>query len=411
MQKLRSIGGVKFMFVALYILANVWGALTILSENRLIADHAGWPAPNPEQIFLALSLIVGIYFIILFSGKSRKEIHLKQKSKLYGKALAIVIFSIQAMYIGFIFTYSAAKAGDIEKAGGIFRFLFYIVNPDMLFLIYYSVTMYAKDKLPYRTTNLVLFLISNLMRGWIGPILFIGFISAISWAESPAKKITTLKIFVFTILLPIIFIIASYFLYVKLALREGFDAVSKLIADTSYFNILSSFTEILLSRLQLISSVLFQVTHQNELNKFIENGLVGNFYTEGLPQQTIFNIFGIFPGENLNLFLWKNYIPGSFFEFQTTVQPGLAGWFYILSYYWILPFILYILFLIFINFKLINFFGGNGLRHLSWFAVLVFLIPGWFGAYISFLWSLLIFFLMTILIQKKTLQVKYASNE
>jgi hypothetical protein len=404
MRKLLSSGGVKFLFVVLYIASNVWGALTILGNNRLIADHAGWPAPNAEQIFSALILIVGIYLLMLFVGNEKKEIELRKKNRLYGRVLARIIFSIQALFIVFIFVYSAARAGDIEKAGGVFRFLFYVINPDMLFLIYYAATMYAKVKIPHRISNLVLFFVSNLMRGWIGPILFIGFISAISWVQSPSRKVTTAKIFVFTISASVLFVIFSFFLYVKIALRGGFDAVFNLIADSNYIDVLSGFFEILFSRLQLISSVLFQITHKEELNRFIENGVVGNFYTEGLPQQTMFNIFGIFPGENLNLFLWKNYIPGYFFESQTTIQAGLAGWLYIISYYWILPFIAYILFLVFVNLKLINFFGGNGLRHLSWFAVLVFLIPGWFGAYISFIWSLFIFILITVLIQNKRLK-------
>lgn len=400
MHKLSSTVGIKVLFVALYITANIWGTSTIIDNNILIADHAGWPAPKYEQIYLALMLIISSYFLILFIGNGKKENEPKLSIKLYSKALSVTILCIQAAFIIFVYIYSAAKAGDTEKAGGLLRFLFYLINPDMLFLIYYAATMYSKDKIPYRLANLIIFFLSNLARGWIGQIFFIVFFSAISWAQSPSKKLTKIKIFGLTIIAATLFAFFSFLLYIKIALRDGSDAIINLIQNLNYVDVFSSFFETLFSRLQLISTVLFQVTHKEELTEFIERGIVGNFYTDGLPQQTIYNIIGVFPGENLNLFLWKNYIPGYFFESQTTVQPGLVGWLYILPYYWILPFFIYIYFLVFFSSKLIKVIGGNGLRHLSWFAILIFLIPGWLGAYVSLMWSIFIFIGIVFFIRK-----------
>ncbi len=383
--------GVKILFVTLYIISNIWGAITIINQNRLIADHAGWPTPTAGQVYPALMLIITSYLFILFIGKEKSENKQKLTLKLYNKKLSVIIFFIQVIFFVFILIFSAAKAGDTEKSGGVLRFLFYIINSDMLFLIYYAATMYSKDKISYRSANLMLFFVSNLTRGWIGQILFIVFISAISWIESSDRKLTKIKMFFLTIFSSLLFIVFSLLMYIKVAMREGFDAILSLVENLNYIDVFSAFFDTLFSRIQLISTVLFQISHKDELTKFIKNGTVGNFYTDGLPQQTIYNIVGIFPGENLNLFLWKNYIPGYFFDSQTTVQPGLIGWFYILPYYWIVPFIAYILFLVFLNFKLIKIIGGNGLRHLSWFAILIFLIPSWIGAYISFIWSIWVF--------------------
>jgi len=262
--------------------------------------------------------------------------------------------------------------------------------------------MYAKDKIPFRNSNLILFFISNLTRGWIGQILFIVFIGTIAWGHRTNVKLTLKKAFILSIIAPFLFIISSFLMYIKLALRLGRDAVIDLMQSISYTEVFSSFFETLLSRLQLISTVLFQLYHKNELTQFIENGTVGNFYTDGLPQQTIFKILDVVPGENLNLFLWKHYMAENIFEIQTTFQPGLVGWLYLLPYYWILPFVAYIVFLVLLNFKLIGFIGGNGLRHLSWFAMLIFLIPSWLGAYISFIFALCIFVGILLIISRFT---------
>lgn len=402
MRKIFSSLGVKSGFVLLYLIANVWAAFTVLDRGELIADHAGWPAPQPGQIMQALALIILMYCGVLFAFRDRLNTTNGWLSGVVGgKAMGRAILLIQATYFLFVLVFSAGGAGaDAEKGGGALRFIFYVINPDMLFLVYFGVTMYITGKCPHRTQNLLLFLLSNIVRGWLGPLLIIMFIYGILFVErADMNKWTLWRVTKISILSLIGFVAASFLMHIKLALRVGGDAILTVLQNLALDDVILAFFESLFSRLQMLSTVSFQITKQEQLSRFIDEGVLGSFYTDGLPQQVLYKVLGVEPGENLNLFLWKYYIPGDFFEAQTTVQPGLVGWLYILPFYSLVFFFLYIVMLLFINKKLIEQFGGRGLRHLSWFCVFLFLLPGWLGAYISFLWALVIFIGLAFIIR------------
>lgn len=402
MQKLFSSIGVKFAFVALYVVANIWAAFDIIDKDALIGDHSGWPAPPVFEILVALGLVLAVYIGLLFLVKEKKNCKPKFLAVIQSPALSLTILALQAIFFAFVLIFSAGAAGgDMDKGGGGLRFLFYLVNPDMLFVIFYAATMLVPGGVKYRKTNLILFFVSNLARGWIGQTLVIVFLLAINWVRTSGQEISGKKIASLTFFGLIFFVLASFLMHIKIALRLGGDAILEILKNLSFYDVMSTFFETLFSRLQLLSTVSFQITKKEELSRFIDNGILGNFYTDGLPQQTIYKILGVDPGENLNLFLWKYYIPGDFFEAQTTVQPGLVGWLYLLSLPATIVFIAYLVFLIYINMRLIGKIGGNGLRYLSWFSIMLYLVPGWLGAYISFVWSLMIFLLIVSFIEDR----------
>jgi hypothetical protein len=401
MRKLYSSFGVKLAFLTLYIVSNIWAAFTMIDRDELIADHAGWPAPEAADIAVACIFVVLLYASLLFVFREKKVVPLGFGRLLASAPLSATILAIQSVFFLFVLAFGAGAAGgDAEKAGGALRFLFYIVNPDMLFLIFFGATMYGGDQVKYRRANLLLFMVSNFVRGWLGQLLVVVFIYAIVWLEKQASmRWSAWDVMKLTIVSAIGFVFASFLLHMKIALRLGLDAVLEVLSNIDFFDVVSAFFEVLFARLQMLSTVLFQVTKQQELTRFIDDGVVGSYYTDGLPQQTFFKLMGINPGENLNLFLWKNYIPGDFPEAQTTVQPGLVGWTYILPSYSLVFFVLYLALLIFINVRLVRYLGGKGLRHLSWFSIMLFLVPGWLGAYVSFLWTMLVFCVMAYIIR------------
>jgi|GEM_PF-3825605 len=402
MRNLFSSFGVKFAFVLMYIVSNIWAAFDIIDKDSLIGDHAGWPAPSVSEILIALGFVISVYIGILFLVKEKKNCKVRCPAVIQSKTLSLTIFAIQAIFFAFVVIFSAGAAGgDMDKAGGGLRFLFYLINPDLLFIIFYAATMLVPGNVKYRKANLVLFFVSNLVRGWIGQTLVIVFLLAINWVKTSGQDISGKKLVSLTFFGFIFFVLASFLMHIKIALRLGGDAIVEILGSLSVYDVMSTFFETLFSRLQLLSTVSFQITKKGELSRFIDEGIIGNFYTDGLPQQTIYKILGIDPGENLNLFLWKYYIPGDFFEAQTTVQPGFVGWLYLLSMPSIIIFLCYMATLIYINLRLIKKIGGNGLRYLSWFSIMLYLVPGWLGAYISFLWSLMVFLMMVSFIHDR----------
>jgi len=395
MRNIFSSFGVKFAFVLMYVVSNIWAAFDIIDKDSLIGDHAGWPAPSVFEILVALGFVIAVYIGILFLVKEKKNCTITYPAVIQSKTLSLAILAIQAIFFAFVVIFSAGAAGgDMDKAGGGLRFLFYLVNPDMLFIIFYAATMLVPGNVKYRKANLILFFVSNLVRGWIGQTLVIVFLLAINWVRTSGQEISGKKLLSLTFFGFIFFVLASFLMHIKIALRLGGDAIVEILGNLSFYEVMSTFFETLFSRLQLLSTVSFQITKKAELSRFIDEGIIGNFYTDGLPQQTIYKILGIDPGENLNLFLWKYYIPGDFFEAQTTVQPGFVGWLYLLSMPSVIIFLCYMAALIYINLRLIRKIGGNGLRYLSWFSIMLYLVPGWLGAYISFLWSLMIFLMI-----------------
>lgn len=402
MQKLFSSIGVKVAFVALYVVSNIWAAFDIIDRDVLTGDHAGWPAPAAADILIALGLVVAVYVGLLFLVKEKKHCEPKFLAVIQSPTLSLTILALQTVFFAFVIIFSAGAAGgDMDKGGGALRFLFYLVNPDMLFVIFYAATMLVPGGVKYRKLNLVLFFVSNLARGWIGQTLVIVFLLAINWVRTSGQSISGKKLASLTVFGLIFFVLASFLMHIKIALRLGGEAILEILSNLSFYDVISTFFETLFSRLQLISTVSFQITKKEELSRFLDNGILDNFYTDGLPQQTIYKVLGIDSGENLNLFLWKYYIPGDFFEAQTTVQPGLVGWLYLLSLPAVIAFICYLAALIYINMRLIGRIGGNGLRYLSWFSIMLYLIPGWLGAYVSFLWSLMIFLIIVSVIEDR----------
>ncbi|MDX7597079.1 oligosaccharide repeat unit polymerase [Aeromonas caviae] len=390
---------IRYSFVILYVVSNIYACITMRDSGVYIGDYIGIPIEKSSPLFLLLFFtllaylfICGpLYSILVRLKSSYKGLTHEQK---YSKAGNLILVIQLAYFIFNIVTGSNAAGGD-PKAGGWIRFLWFIIPVDYIFYIYYVMARGGNRAKTYKL-NVVIFIISQLSRGWLGWILIVTYIELCFMFANSRFKIRCwhLLFSLFLVLaLPVLF-------YLKVALREllseqNMHNVFYVISHIDLALAYSYFIDGLFSRLQQLSNVVFIYEHAAQIKNSIAINEVANFYWEGLFQQTIAKMIGVYPGEDMHLFLYSNYISDS----TTTLQTGFISWFFLDDLFGTM-YVTYVLFLMITAVYLSKKLGGERLCSLTWFFVFLYLLCGWFNAFLVYIQSLITVFIFLRLSSK-----------
>jgi hypothetical protein len=194
---------------------------------------------------------------------------------------------------------------------------------------------------------------------------------------------------------------------VKWAIRTGNtgDVVGAIVQDRDmveteqYLALFETASQQLLGRLQVVSNAYVVGTNSGYMTGLYEEGRYLPFWLEGLHgivwdrlnQQRRYMAgvylteFSNFGGQNLGSWI---------------ASIGLVGWFFIVGDS-IPYFIVYVFGILFLSVYLVKLAGQSTLRSdLLWYSWLVYVIPGWFGAFITLMHALVIFILLKVFLHK-----------
>lgn len=190
--------------------------------------------------------------------------------------------------------------------------------------------------------------------------------------------------------------VAPFLIEIKWAIRTFgniyvIDNILGIIKNTNWFESMWKGLEGTLMRLQHLDIVIDIINSSAALSEKLHNREFLYFFEEGLPQFSIERILGFprVPEIHIKLIDYFAVFPAGKGVVSNT-HTGLVGWLWIIPE-WAPVYLLYVLMLTWAGVWLGKKLGATGgIIELIWFAVLVWIMNGWFGAYIVFLQALVV---------------------
>lgn len=377
------------------MVSNVYSFYKMDMMGVYVGDFVSYIDRHTPLFILLIAVVMSYYFFCgpIYSFLIKLKVT-NVNFDSYGKVITLgklVVFLQVAFWVFNVFTGSNMAGGD-KGTSEWFRFIWLLIPVDYVFYIYYVMAKGERSSLC--RLNLSLFILSQLSRGWLGWILVISYIELCFYISKNTFKIKTL---LYIILMMPLVVMLPFLFYLKVALRdallnENFSELIFLIQNIDFNVVFSVFLESLFYRLQHLSNVAFIYEKLDDISSLIDLNKVAAFYWEGLPQQTFAKITGIYPGQDVHLFLYDNYINSSM-NSETTLQTGFISWLLFGPLLGIF-YIFYCLFFVFISVYLSKKIYGYQLCSLTWFFVLGYIMNGWFNAFIFYIQALTIIYMI-----------------
>ena len=391
----------RMPWVLMYVFSNIVGASIMLVTGDLIGDSTGGLVHNDVILLLATALLVFSYIFILvpvfnFLWKMRVEAtQFRMSDDILGGRIGIFLFILQVGYILFNHLNGVNVAGSIEKTDSSLSVFFVLVPADALFLIYYGVFRGHR----YFYPNLLVWMASNLMRGWSGIFLFIVFFE---WCRGIRNK----KITLFPVVIGLLLLLLVYpaLLNVKMAIRAAGDGGlsfneilsigAATFADGNFFSLAADGFFSLVGRIQIASVLVEVIRLKDFLQSEFMNGSFSPFWLEGLHGVVLDRMTGETSISIATKFPEYANFPGNYELGQWNTNIGYVGWFFIAPV--LIPlYILYTFFLaslsVFVAKKISN---ENSAGDMVWIAWAVYLLAPWLNVFVAFIYALILFYFL-----------------
>lgn len=403
---INNIKDPKKYWLLLYVAINFIAVLIVIDGRYLIGDVAGRKLSSISNLWIAF-LAVGIsYFSILwvvfgFLSKIRFKTLIGSNNKLAAESyVGIFILVTQLLYLMFNIITGANVSGQRGDVGGSLISAVWALLPiDALFLIYYGV---ARDSKLFKH-NLVIYLVSNIMRGWAGVILIVIFMEFCRSYRN--NKINFKYLFIAIILVVLIYPelhLLKYSFRVHDLHSFFFDhqlLFKSIYGDVGYYTAIFEGIRHVVERIQIVSILTEVIENKSILKDYFDGGAVLPFWSEGLHGIIIDRLFenerGLPIGVVFTSFGDFNW---SFNVGEWVTNVGYPAWFFIvpeLSIFYIV-YTLMVCFLSMILMKSIS--NKKSAMDMLWLSWLLYLLPPWFGTLIQFIYALMIYLIVNLFI-------------
>ena len=398
----------KLAWIGLYVITNIIASVYFGITGTLDGDLINKSYSSYSTLAIATFSVVISYCIWMwpvFTSMNSVKIRPFLLSWKYEREKAdqitvgIFILLVQFSFLFYNLIEGTNVAGSRLYSDSVVRYLWIFLVPDALFLVYYA--LYRNS--PFFKVNLTVYLISNVMRGWLGTWLIIFFIEGayrlrerrVNWG------ILLVSIIIFSLLLPLL-------IELKLAIREGspngewkgiFSRISFNLAETSYFELYVHSIKLITMRFQHLANVIGIIDGASVVSAGLSNREFLYFFEEGDPQYVFKKLVGIPTVPDVHIMLLTYLTPDQLpVNTITNTHVGLVGWLWI-SPLLIPVYLAYIVFISWCGVWLAKKAGGQYLiMNLLWFMWLGLLMNGWFAAYIVFLQAIVVMILIRCLI-------------
>lgn len=361
-----------FALLSVYIAGNFYALIAGLNQGGFFAFGI-FNEIHPLSFILSffiqlifLSSIVAFYFYGVVNYK--KQIFL---DNFYGYVLLI----LKIFFLIFFLVTGSGRAGsafEFEEPS-LVNYFFVLTQPDLL---YFIVAIFLKSTRLFFAISL-LFLISLLLRGWMGAVLFlaIAFLVRFYPYRLAAKNLPFFILF-FIVLVGLLPILDS----IKWSMRVHMSA-PEFFANLFLMNYLEVFPVVVQSvvdRFSHINHVAYVLENSSALWSSLVNGNFSWFFNAGIPRALYCFIYDC-PSE-ISVYLAEQLsgLP----NLTWNVDVGAAGWLVVLGVYSSIL-IIFVFILLFFGVTIFgSLYGFNGVLL---FAILslIYLFHGWIGAFIN----------------------------
>ncbi|WP_251972478.1 oligosaccharide repeat unit polymerase [Sphaerotilus microaerophilus] len=393
-----SRGSPRGPWLAAYILSNIIGLIVIVFSNQLIGDAEGKPLTSTTTAVAATLIICCAYLIILGPlFRNLNRINFSDKKNFTNgegtsRRIGITMLVVQILFFAFNLYFGVNTAGSAStKTSTPLSIIWVAIPADYLFIVYYS--LYRESKLFH--ANLVTWALSNATRGWSSFILIIIFFEYCRLHRSGRinYKIVLTGLAALITLYPLI-------TAAKWAFRAAAGTDLDLIGVASqielgaaadgYETLMSDGIVHLIGRLHLTSMLTTVIDLSEKLQNEYEQGAFAPFWKEGLPGIAYDLVFNgrktIYIGTAITGYADLGN-PETFGDWNSSIS--YVGWFFIAPQHAAL-YLAYTLLLCIISVYLTKRCNGNALTQDGlWLAWLLYLLPPWWGAFITYIQALI----------------------
>ncbi|QXB02310.1 oligosaccharide repeat unit polymerase [Aeromonas sp. FDAARGOS 1416] len=384
----------RILFLVLYVVANIYAYLTMVDIERYVGDYSF--SLNTKMPLLLILLMVLFSYYVVCGPIYNFGIKIKASFPKMCSVNRLLYFGwsvlfLQILYFIYNFTTGSNYAGA-SNPEGVVRFLWLILPVDYIFYIYYVFARTSKSKLV--KFNLFIFALSQLSRGWLGWLLVFIYVELCFWLKRNDGNIRLKlkRFYIYILFIPVLGLF-PLLVYLKVAMRDALSlqdlsVLYGIINELDFNFVFLSFFDALFFRLQHFSNVVFVYDNLNIIRDFLQSDRVAMFYFEGLFPQLISKLINITPGEDIHLFLYSYFVNDKYFT-ETTLQTGFVSWLFF-DIGTSIIYLSYILLLIFSSIYLSKKTGSHEVQSLTWFFVFLYLMNGWFNAYLLYMQALII---------------------
>ncbi|MDE1338769.1 oligosaccharide repeat unit polymerase [Vibrio aestuarianus] len=308
--------------------------------------------------------------------------------------MSMFVLILQVMFIVFNLIEGVNSAGSNLTTSSPIKYIFIMFAPDMFFLILYG---FARNNTFFKY-NLIVYLISNLQRGWLGGLLTVLIIEFFVFY----KKYGFSRKLIFTVssLGALVILISPYLVALKWAVRAYFGGISSdtnaefdlifSLGNKEYLTSLGETLNYIIARFQVLSNTYLMFEYSNVIYSAADKGEFVSFYLVGLPQMLIIKLFG-FDYQMLNSFIASIFDSNYYINSSTyNTHTGWFGW-VISEPYLVIQYFIYSVSLIWFVVYFSSKIGGEYIYIVTWVMTLMLFMQGWIHAYISLLIALVAF--------------------
>ncbi|SPY78922.1 Uncharacterised protein [Providencia rustigianii] len=394
------------LVLAFYVIVNFVMGIVFFNDGFLGGDFYGEKIDNKDLFLWVLGgellLLITFYaiavLIVKLTFNRRYAEDYCAVSELALKRFNIFLIGLQISFILFIFATGFGRISllmdENSSAANInspIKYIFVILLPDFLFIVYFLVQKNNKKTI----VNLSLYLISNIVRGWVsGPVLLIMAIFLVKKFSFKKIKIKTILALVtcFIIFVPLV-------TSLKFGVRFQNDEISAvdLVQDSIENNV--SYYLRTLNRFQHISEAYSFMDSMTFIRKDYDNNKIAlPFFTNDFINITS-KIFSFEP-QNLLTYGSKVLLDRSFGNIQSGILPWLSIDYFFSISYGLTFFILTILLSRFCNILTLGYPVSKNI--VIWFTIYYY-AHGWLFSYMNLLIAMMIFIIFSKLFGGKVL--------
>ena len=397
-------------WLALYLIANVYSIAYTLTMGELIGDLDGFQYTNIAVVLVAGIGVLLSYFGLMtvgFESLSRRfaVVDAMPEDSASQRMMGRFVAGGQVLFFLFNLAFGINQAGSTERVPLALYFIWILIPFDSLAPLYFAQAPSSR----IRVANLAIFVVSNLARGWSGPLLLV---FSIEWMRAYRSNKKGFAGWVFPALIPLGLVLYPVVLAVKWYLRASsfaptgsfMDVIDGLPSPTSddYALLFQTGIHQLMGRLQLASNVVDLWANARTVQTAFQDHQILPFWLEGLhgiifnrvtghdalPISGWFTNVGDFPPRPLEA------------DSDWNTNTSWIGWF--IACPELIPlYLLYTFALCYISMRLMAKTSRNRIsRDFIWLAWLLYLLPGWLGAFTSFIYGQVVFLAIRRLLER-----------
>lgn len=368
-----------YLLVFFYLIINFIYAIIGFYDGEMEIEFQHKIIDKISFIYAFIFQLISVFLIVVaYIVASNK--YVANNTTEYSDKIGFFLLFGQILYLVVNLLYNANIAGSSEVfSGNPLLNMFFILLPfDILFFIL-GVALKSK-KLFY--LNSIIYLISNLSRGWMGAPLLLLFAVL---CRSNGFYLNGRNFFKILVSIVIFAIICPYLLELKWVIRGGYDLIDVVnnVDSYGYERYFFEAMDYVFNRFQHVGHVALILDNSDYLGmKYSHMSNMVPYWAEGLIQSIFMNVAHIDGYLTFSRFTTMYLFKVSLAQSWTT-NVGMASWFFILGYK-VIYYILYLMLVIFIPFLFIAKYANRQIfLMLSVFAIF-YLFHGWFFAYLTF---------------------------